>query len=236
MIAYGPELSSSLKQPHAIAPVVLVDVQLVDGVTNFYWSTADVRHTSKLDLSSQLYKSWVKRAGPFRLFKSLRTDAGSLTIQNLSGNTIDREVGLLIRNNQFDGALTIVRYLDLLSMQVVREFHGTLSNPTPTPVEVGFRVLQLMDLSQYDGPAYDYAPDCPLRYKGKGCDSASGLTTCPKTFAACDTRGVKERFMGLTTPPPVMPNIVRREPSGGHSGSGDSGPRTGGGGRMLNVL
>ena len=83
-----------------IGRVHLFDVQRGDG-TNYFWSSHEGQFLSKLTGAQQQYKPWVKEPPTIKMTRSLQADGGQFKIQNLSGNTIDREVAALFEAGEF---------------------------------------------------------------------------------------------------------------------------------------
>jgi hypothetical protein len=182
--------------------VKLLDVQLRDG-SLYYFSDFNGNFPMKLGAGGNVqYKPWIKKAGPFRVTRTTSTDAGTVTFQNISGNTIDRDFAKLLNNGEFEGALVVYREWNLLLAVTEWEFHGSVSEPGSDMIEGSFRLLQLCDPNGYDVPLDTYSDKCTLRYKGPLCGSVSGLATCDKLFASCVTRGATERFNGIPNPTP----------------------------------
>jgi hypothetical protein len=148
------------------------------------------------------YRPWIKSIGPFNLSRSLATDAGEIMLQNISGNTIERDFAKVLANQEMEGALAIFRLWNPLLNDVMWEMHGTLSEAGADEIEGRFRFLQLMDASSLDVPYDIYSEKCTWRYKSPQCGSASGLATCDKTFANCQARNATERFNGILNPSP----------------------------------
>jgi phage-related protein len=160
---------------------ILLDIQTMDG-TQYFWSDYPGIFVSKITGANQLYSPWIKKAGPFRRSKDNTTDAGDIIVQNLSGNTIERDVAKAVTAREFDGAFAVLRvWLPLLDA-ALDEYHGYLSDQKPSSEEFRFRLLQLMDASQYD-VADDPVQDlCTLDYKSAQCGSAGSATDCGKRF------------------------------------------------------
>jgi hypothetical protein len=154
-------------------------------------------------LSAQ-YSPWIKRAGPFRRTRDFRTDAGDLVLQNLSGNTVQRDLSKEIVTREFEGALCIVRLWSPLLQDIADEFHGYLSEQSAPEDEFSLRMLQLFDPAQYD-IAEDLITDtCSFRYKSAQCGSTGSAGSCSKRFSDCidATRAASERFDGVLNPAP----------------------------------
>lgn len=218
------------KSGAGILPIVLVDVELRDG-TRHYWSDTPGTYTKIIGSGSVAYKPWLKRGLTIRRSMSLRTDAGQIRVQNLSGNTIERDVSTLFRDAEFEGALVVIRMLEPLTLLLEEEFHGTLGEPEIGEQEVVLRCRQLLDTSQQDIPLESMSETCPWaphRFKGKECGSTGSASTCNGTFAECidATRDAEERFAGVPAFIPVQQFV----PSGGGGGANNDPPGGGGGG------
>lgn len=187
---------------HDLALALLVDVQLQNGSV-FHWATVGGAYSVVLG-DPGYYAPWVKSVGPFRFTRSLRADAGDLLLQNLSGNTIDRDVGRAFRNGEFEGALVVVRAWELRERLSRWEFHGTLTEGYANEIEAGGRLLQLVDLNQVTAMR-TYSELCTWRYQSRQCGSAGTAAICSKTLLDCldPSRNAIERFGGFPTPPPT---------------------------------
>ncbi|HWR37695.1 MAG TPA: hypothetical protein VN622_17670 [Clostridia bacterium] len=182
-------------------PILLVDLATIDG-TSFYWANVSGAFPRAADGAQQVYKPWIKSAGPFSQSRDFTTDGGDIVVQNLSGNTIERDVSKALRDHEFEGTLAVLREYDEL-LGVVEEFHGRLFEQGRDATEASFRMVQIFDANEYEIADVDYQEGCPLRYKSDMCGSVSGLATCPKKVSDCVARNNTERFMGCPNPPPV---------------------------------
>lgn len=185
----------------AVGDVALLDIEARDG-TRYYLTDFGGSYPSAFDGSTQVYKPWIKSAGPLRMTSDFRTDAGDITLQNLSGNTIDREVAKIINDREFENSLAIFRLWLPLADYAIREHHGTLTDQRGDYEECAFRLAQLFDTNQFYVCEDSYAALCSWFFKGNRCGSASGLATCNKTIPDCVTRNARERNNSTPTPPP----------------------------------
>lgn len=180
-------------------PVVLCDIQTYDSQL-YYWASKGGTFPAKIGGGTQVYQERVKSAGPFTRSRSLRTDAGNLILENLSGPAFRRNTRYSLGMHEFEGALCVVRYWSIESDAVRFEFHGFLSETDASETEAQFRVLQLLDGSVIDVPDDDYSETCTLRYKGPLCGSSSPNASCDHTIGVCTSRS---RFNGTPNPPPL---------------------------------
>lgn len=197
-------MEAELKKRGAAAPICLLDVQCYDG-SLFYWSDLPGSFPVKLGApGSSVYSPWLKSVGPFRLSRSLATDGGDILLQNITGNSLERDVSKAMTLSEFEGALGYFRLWHPLLQAPIWEFQGFLSEPGTDPSEARLRLLQLLDTSMAEAPDGDYQELCGWRYKSRQCGSAGTAVVCPKDFASCQdvARAAVERFNGLLTPRP----------------------------------
>ncbi|MBZ5531547.1 MAG: hypothetical protein LAO20_08945 [Acidobacteriia bacterium] len=181
-------------------PVILADIQTLDG-TQFFWSDMEGTYLSSLTGANQFYNGWIKGGFKFTCAKDFSTNAGDLVLQNISGNTINRDVALALQSHEFEGALCIVRlWLPLLDA-VLDEFHCSMSEANPKEDEASNRLLQLFDPAQYDLAADIVSTLCILRYKSGLCGSTGSASVCNKLFATCQdaNHAAQERFRAVLT-------------------------------------
>lgn len=175
-----------------------------------------------------LYSGWIKNGFNFTRTRDLSTNAGDLVIQNLSGNTIVRDVSNALDAHEFEGALCIVRLWLPLFDQAMDEFHCSLSEPSPGEDECSFRQLTLLDPSQYfcaDDPQGEL---CTWRFKSAQCGSTGAAATCDFKMTTCQDANhlAQERFNGILA---IVPGNIF--PQSTHTGGG--GDDGNGGGRGI---
>lgn len=196
-----------------ISAILLADIQTTDG-TQYFWSDWEGSYPSLITGAMQFYYGWVKHAAPFVCVKDLSTNAGDFVTQNLSGNTLDRDVSVAVNAHEFEGALCILRvWLPLFDASAM-SFHGYLSETTPTEDEGSFRFLQLFDTAQYDVNDGVISELCQWRFKSAQCGSTGTATVCDKLFSTCQAsdHAAQERFDGVLY---VVPNVgVHTPPKG----------------------
>lgn len=148
--------------------VHLLDIQLGDG-TIHYWSNHAGVFPAKLGAGNQTYKPWIKTPPTIRVTRSLRADGGSFSIQNLSGNSIEREVEKLIKAKEFEGAYIVYRPFLLSTSSSLWEFHGTITEQTAGRTEILFRILQLFNPNAIPAKENDQGRHCHWRFGSGQC-------------------------------------------------------------------
>jgi hypothetical protein len=222
------------KQSGMFVPVVLLDIQTLDG-TQYFWSDFEGTYPTKFTSASQFYNGWIKSGCNFTCTRDMTSNAGDLLLQNISGNTIDRDVAAALKNHEFEGAYAVTRlWIPLLDV-AIREFHCSLTEQNPKEDEAGFRELQLFDPSQYVLAGDVEVETCTFRFKSAQCGSTGSAVACPKSFIACQdvTRAAQERFNAIQT---TVPNTVFTQPLAGNGKNPDAGGGTRGGVRKPNLF
>jgi hypothetical protein len=208
----GTELFLS-KQGGSFVPVILVDIQTLDG-TQYFWSDYEGSYPTKFTGATQFYSGWIKSGCNFTCTRDMTSNAGDMLLQNLSGNTIDRDVAGALKNHEFEGAYAVTRlWIPLLDV-AIREFHCSLTEQNPKEDEAGFRELQLFDPTQYVIAGDVEVETCTFRFKSAQCGSTGTAVFCPKRLVDCQdaTRAAQERFPAILT---TIPTTVFVPPLGG---------------------
>lgn len=193
------------KRGRSIHRVHLFDIQRSGG-SQYFWSDVEGVFTSRLTGAAQQYKPWIVQPPTITLSRSLTTDGGNFQLQNLSGNTIDREVQALLTAGEFEGAYAIYRPWFVPLDVAGWEFHGFLSEQHPGQDNVQFRVLQLFQPNTI--PAYDFVQtiDCHFRYRSAQCGMRMGTVFAGPALADTHT-STTIGFSGLA----LMPNLYANE-------------------------
>ena len=194
------------RQGSSFMPVLLVDIQTLDG-TQFFWSDYEGNYLSLLTGASQFYNGWIKTGCNFTRTRDMTTNAGDILFQNISGNTIDRDVAAALKNHEFEGAYAVTRlWVPLLDVSI-DSFHCILTEQNPKEDEAGCRELQMFDPTQYFIGDDVEVDQCTFRFKSAQCGSTGSATVCNKLFATCKDANhlAQERFPGILT---TVPNTV----------------------------
>jgi hypothetical protein len=134
---------------------------------------------------------WLLSVPQISFHRSLQTDTGSFVVQNLSGDTLSRDVEKQLRASAFEGALFVYRLWQADAEAAWIEVHGTLSVDDVGVDTITFKGAQLLNPSQDDTPLENYCETCQLDWGGIRC-GASGSTECSYSYQTCQ---VIERIM-----------------------------------------
>ncbi|GEM_PF-2165655 len=195
-----------LKARGGFAPVNLLDLYTIAG-NYYYWSDLPGVFPVRLGAGpTAVYQPWVKSCGPFRMTRSLDQDGGIITLQNVSGNSIYRDLALALTSDEFEGALAVYRWWGVTVEQAFYEFDGYVSQPLGDEQQATLNLVQLFDTSIKN--ALDvWSEQCTWRYKEDRCGSVSSQVVCSKSFGDCFVRGAVERHNGVPFAPPSNAQI-----------------------------
>lgn len=168
----------------ALPPRVhLLDVLRADG-SAYFWGSQEGSFLSALDGAAHTYLAYMTEPYPtIKMSRSGSADGGDVHLQNLAGNTIERDVAKLLRQREFEGAYAVYRQHSIFEDTDDFLFHGFLRNQQITPQEVLFRMTQLF--APADVPAYDYYQtlQCHFRYRSAQCGMRMGTLFVPRIGA-----------------------------------------------------
>ncbi len=185
----------SLDVRTGVAPISLVDVQTVDGLL-YYWSDRPITAPAALSADGLgdliAYQPWLLTAPTFTFNRSLQTDTGTFTLQNISGDTISPDFAKATRRSSLEGALFVFRWWDPGGEFAWIETEGTLSVDEVDNRTAPLATAQLL-AGQDDTPAESYSEVCQLVWGEARC-GATGSTECLYSYKTCQ---VVEHFLGV---------------------------------------
>ncbi len=111
--------------------VNLIDIQTVEGDL-YYWSDrtlANVPAVITADGNPALvtYQPWLLVSPSFKRSRSMQTDTGTFTVQNVFGDILARAFERIVRRSAMEGALFVYRFWNAAAEQADLEFHDKLT-------------------------------------------------------------------------------------------------------------
>jgi hypothetical protein len=137
------------------------------------------------------YLPWIIGVPKFTFHRSLVTDVGNFVLQNLSGDTLQRDFERLMRRSALEGALFVYRCWQPDAEAAWLEVHGKLTVDDVGTDTVSLRGENLISPAQEDTPLEIYSETCQLNWGGPRCGSTQP-TECQYSFQTCQ---VPERIM-----------------------------------------
>lgn len=225
-------LPQSMARHGAVAPIMLLDVLTLDG-TAYHWASAPIPSAAALSIPVLLtgnppawnaflrvqywndaYLPWLLTSGPFHLSRSMQSDIGNFTVQNVSGNTMQRSMAEIVTADAFEGAVFAYREWNLDAARAEFEFHGQLSVVAITETIVEFAAEQLFNPSSYQGLILS-SEQCPWRYGSAACGDTTN-NPCENSWLTCRQPsrfgGIVESLINVQPPAfanPSTRNVVR---------------------------
>lgn len=162
--------------------VHLFEIERSDG-QRFFWATHEISVVSLMTGASQQFSPWIEEIGDYTRTRSVRTDAGEFKVQNLSGNTIERDVAKAVRAATFEGAYVIVRRHYVPHDADAFTLHGRLRLVEVNERSATFRMTQLFALSELQTHESRMTRPCRFTYNSAACGHRRGELFVPLTTA-----------------------------------------------------
>jgi phage-related protein len=199
-----PELIQIMSARSGPAPVCLLDVVATDG-TSYHWGNVEIDVTAIYTGTQPSwfaglanppanydthYFPWLLSASGFHHTRSMQSDTANIQVQNVSGNTLQRDLAGMLTARTFEGALFAFREWNLVAQAAEFEQHGRLTVISATEMECQFGANQLFNPNDYDGNPYAYSETCQWRFGSPQCGSTAAndsafATPCDNTYVTC---------------------------------------------------
>jgi hypothetical protein len=186
--------SSTVAASGVCAPIVLVDVLTASGNT-YFWSEHKCTWPSALTGEPAQYLDWINGPVKFTTHGSTQTDTATIPVQNISGNTVERDAATAFSKTEFSGALVICRIWRGDSEEVLYEFVGNVSNPEIDESQMELPLEGFGNYSAIIAPAFNIDVTCPLTFGSVECGSTSAVP-CDQSYGGCLSIN---RFKGVVT-------------------------------------
>ena len=175
-----------------VAPIVLVEIQTISGKF-LYISEAGTSANSVLSGAALVaYQPWLIGATKFTIYRSTTTYRAQFTIQNLSGDTVFRDMAKFFSANELTGALVCMRIWRGDSATAIFQFVGQMLDPLADEMSFECSVEGFGNWSAIKAPNYQISISCPLYFGGVACGSTAA-TPCQQSYGTCTSI---ERFAG----------------------------------------
>ncbi len=206
---YGSELIQIMSSKTGPAPVCLLDVVATDG-TSYHWASKELdvtpvytgtRPAWALGLANPPanydthYFPWLLSASGFQQSRSMQSSQATISVQNISGNTLQRDLAGLLTARTFEGAIFAFREWNLLAQCAEFEQHGRLTVVSTSEGQCQFGANPLLNPNDYDGNPYSYSETCQWRFGSPQCGSTPGNDAafgapCSNTYVTCHQRNL----------------------------------------------
>jgi phage-related protein len=175
------------------APVSLVEIVTVTGNTYFLSEQRAVWNSIVTGAAQNQYEDWLVGEQQFHLTGTTETDTGKLSVQNLSGNTVQRDMALAYARNEFIGAFVFYRLWRADAETAIFSFMGNIVDADIDDQTMDLSIEGFGNYSQVKAPSYSIDVSCPLYFGSVACGSTA-LIPCNQSYGDCSSI---ERFAGV---------------------------------------
>jgi hypothetical protein len=211
---YSVELIQIMAARSGPAPICLLDVVTTDG-TGYHWANKEIDVTPVLLGAAPAawlaglanppanynthYFPWLLSAAGFQQSRAQTSTTATIVVQNVSGNTLQRDLAGMLTARTFEGALIAFREWNLVAQAAEFEFHGRLTIISTSEDQCTFGANPLFNPNEYDGNPYDYSETCQWRFGSPQCGATAAndsgyATPCDNTYQTCH---FVNRFCGV---------------------------------------
>lgn len=180
-----------------VAPADLLDVQLPSGEV-LYWANRRINAPSVIvadgGQQNNDYLPWLIGVPSFNLVGNMDADTAQFEVQNVTGNSMQRDFERLMQRSVMNGALFVYRLWQAGAEYAWLEVHGTFELGS-AGITAELDGKDLVNASSEDMPEFNYGEICPLEYGEERC-GATDATPCQNTFQTCR---VPERALVVLT-------------------------------------
>jgi hypothetical protein len=174
-----------------VAPVLLVEVLTASGAY-YCWSEHKTTWPTVLQSGNSLFLDYLTGEQRFQITGTTETDTATVTVQNISGNTVMRDVATAFSKAEFIGALVYCRLWKGDAQTSLFSFMGNVSNAEIDEQTMVLSIEGFGNWSAVPAPAYNIDVSCPLSFGSVACGSTSPIP-CDLTYGNCSSI---ERFAG----------------------------------------
>lgn len=174
-----------------IVPAYLLDVEDVNG-NCYYWGSRAISAPSVITASGEPenndYLPWILSVPQITFNRSLQVDMGTIQMQNLSGDSLQRDFEKIVRKSALEGAMAVFRDWNASAEYAEVEFHGTLSVDDSNPSQVGLTLKDLNNTAEDISPQRTLCEICQWRWSSAQCGSTQP-TPCQNSYETCQVLG-----------------------------------------------
>ena len=137
------------------------------------------------------YLPWLLQVPNFTFHRSMQTDMGNFVIQNVSGDTLSRDMEKILRASTLEGAQFVYRCWQPDAEAAWIEVHGQLTMGSDGVDTVQLTAADTINAAQDDTPLELSCETCQLNWGLARC-GATGSTECQYSYQTCQ---VPEKIM-----------------------------------------
>ena len=178
------------------APITLMELLTSTGLL-YGWSDAQGSFPAMLSPGNLAFVPWIVTPPVFTTYKSTQTSTFTVSIQNLSGDTIRRDTAQIFNKHELNGALVFFRLWRLDAEVSIFDFQGNVDD---TEIDAGGDAMQVsgegsFSWSKIQVPGVQIGPSCGNTFGSVECGSTASVP-CNNSYGTCSSI---ERFKAVIT-------------------------------------
>jgi hypothetical protein len=143
-----------------------------------------IEHWTQSDPVTTEYTPWLLTVPEFTFHRAAVTDIGSFVIQNLSGDTLARDMERKLRSSAFEGAQFAFRHYDPAAEAPWLEVHGKLTVDDTGPDTITLKGAAGINSADTDGLDKTFSESCQWDWGSPQCGSSES-TECDYSYSNC---------------------------------------------------
>jgi hypothetical protein len=202
-----------LQSSGASALVILFELQTISG-TRAYYASAPVTAQSLLSqydlngVTSAAFLARILEPPAFTFTGTTATATARMTIDNLPGNTIERDGSKVFSANELWGAMYVYRLWQPETEYALLHVVGTIADASDDGDTLDLSLTDIGNWGEIAAPEASVSTNCQLVFGSQQCGSTSA-TPCTNTRGTCSQLN---RFKGVVT---VWDSQLTLLPNGG---------------------
>jgi hypothetical protein len=173
-------------------PIVLIEILTRSGVALFI-SEQKTQAPTWLTTGFAVYQPWLSSAVRIKEYRSSQTSTANFDIQNLSGDTVMRDMARTFSMHELTGAIVSVRLWNVVEETEKKRFLGKMMEPADNGDTFACSLQGFDNWSMIKAPPFRIGETCGLDFGSVACGSTSS-TPCNQSYGTCSA---KERFQGV---------------------------------------
>ncbi len=180
------------------SPIVLIEILTRSGFALFISEQQIVAPTWIVNTAGMIatYQPWLASAFEATEYMTSQTSTASFGIQNLSGDSVMRDMARIFSVNELTGAMVSARLWNAAAELAIFSFLGKLTEPADNGDTFSCNLQGFDNWSAIKAPPLKIGETCGLDFGSIACGSTAS-TPCNQSYGTCTA---KERFQGVVIP------------------------------------
>jgi hypothetical protein len=179
-------VTAVMKASGGSAPINLIEILTRSGLSIFISDQQVVANSWLTGADAVTYLPWLVGVPEFHEYRSTKTSTASFNLQNISGNTVARDVATLFSANELTGATVFCRIWRTDAETALYSFLGKLASPEIDEQTLNCSANGFDNWSVIKAPPFRIGETCGLDFGSIECGSTSS-TPCNQSYGTCSS-------------------------------------------------